>query len=135
MHFKVAKKLHLGMISMQGVDGQVLAIYLCWKNGGGVMCVQLESDATSNEAHCREAAMISALGLDNIANKISGAAYGDMKNWSIEKLNNYGEMLLYLAFKSFIVKRPPVIHAADVVLSCTSGLQKSLLCASCGNFN
>ena len=120
---------------MQGVDGQVLAICHCWKNGGGVMCVQLESDATSQEAHCREAAMISALGLNNVTNKISGAAYGDMKNWSKEKLTNFGEMILFVTFKNFIVKRPPVIHAADIVLSSTPRLQKSLLCASCGNFN
>ena len=99
------------------------------------MCMQFESDATSHEAHCREAAMISALGLGNITNKNAGIAYGDMRQWSSIKLNNYGEMLLFLAFKSFIAKRPPVVRAADVVLSRVPRAQKSLLCARCGLLN
>ena len=135
MHFKCAKKVHVGLIAMEGVTGQVKAICRCWRNGGGVMCVQVESDSTSHEAHCREAAMISALGLGNIANKNAGVAYGDMRQWSSIKLNNYGEMLLFLAFKSFIAKRPPVVRAADVVLSRVPRMKKSLLCAKCGLLN
>ena len=57
MHFKCAKKVHLGMMALEGVAGQVAAICHCWRNGGGVMCMQFESDATSHEAHCREAAI------------------------------------------------------------------------------
>ena len=79
--------------------------------------------------------MISALGLGNISNKNAGIAYWDMRQWSSIKLNNYGEMLLLLAFKSFIAKRPPVVKAADVVLSRVPRAQKSLLCARCGLLN
>ena len=46
MHFKCAKKVHLGMMAPEGVAGQIVAICRCWRNGGGVMCVQVESDAT-----------------------------------------------------------------------------------------
>ena len=134
MHLKNAKKVYLGILPLEGVDGQVAVVYHCWINGGGVFVVQLESGATTLEAHCREAAMISALGLNNIENKVAGATYGDMKLWSEVKLKNFGEMLLFLTFKSFIAKRPPVIRAIDVVLS-AHRVEKSLLCTKCGSLN
>lgn len=135
-HLKCAKKVHLGQLSIKEVNGQIVAICKCWENNGGVMNIQIEAEATTYEAHCREAAIISALGLINLKNKISGAKYGDMKLWSDVKLNNYGEMTLFIAFKNFILKRPPVIKANDVYL-CTvaSRCKKSITCDNCGHVN
>jgi hypothetical protein len=135
MHFKCAKKVHNGLISLDSVADQVAAICSCWSNGGGVMCIQIESEATTCEAHCREAAIISALGLENLANKISGSVYGEMKQWSNIKLNNFGEMTLFVAFKNFIAKRPPIIRASDVLVSRTSRTKKPMLCTICGSIN
>ena len=117
-HFKNAKKVMAGLIDSKSVPGQVSAICSCWNNGGGVYCIEIEPESTTFEAHCRETAMICAVGLKNLENKNAGSLYGIMRNWSSIKLRNYGEMILFLAFKNFIVKRPPIIHAIDISLKC-----------------
>ena len=83
---------------------------------------------------CREASVIDALGLDNLENKISGVKYGEMKIWEHEKVKNFGEMLLFVAFRNFILRRPPVIRPCDVnVRSGSIRCKKISTCENCGH--
>ena len=117
MHLKNAKKLFLGYPSKKGFgNNQEHRIVNCWRTGGSVMVVQLDQWATHFKAHCREAALISALGLQNVYTLIKGSIYGDMRLWSKTKLNNFGEMTLYLTFRKFLLKRPPLIGPGDVFI-------------------
>ena len=70
VHFIDAKKVNLGLLSSDAVGDHVAVINDCWKKGVGVMCIQFETSATSFDALCREAAVISCLGIGNIKNKI-----------------------------------------------------------------
>ena len=110
----VVRLCYQGVLSLNAVAGQVGFIYDCWKNGGGVMCLQLENGSTSLEAHCREAAITSCLGLGQLQNKVNGSKYGQMKSWSDVKLKNFGLLTLYISFMKFVIKRQPVIRASDV---------------------
>ena len=133
-HFRCAIKVCQGLLSLNAVSGQVGFIYDCWKNGGGVMCLQLENGSTSLEAHCREAAIISCLGLGQLQNKVNGSKYGQMKSWSDVKLKNFGLLTLYISFMKFVIKRPPVIRASDVPFHVgTRKCSKKYVCEVCGN--
>ena len=133
-HFIDAKKVNLGLLSSDAVGDHIAVINECWKQGVGVMCIQFETNATSFEAHCREAAVISCLGIGNLKNKISGSVYGEMKSWSNLKLKNFGELTLYAVFKKFVIKRPPVIRSSDMPLRATSKrCSRNVMCEFCGN--
>ena len=130
-HLKSAKKAFAKNHLFANDNGLASCICKCWKDNGGIFSVQLEAEANGYEALCREAAMISVLGLQNIKNKINGTMYGEMRDWPSVKIKNYGEMLLYMAFKSFTLKRPPVIRAEDVQISTKS--RRSSSCVNCGH--
>ena len=78
-HFKQAKRFYLGLTSVGKINGQVAAITNCWVNGGNVTVVQFGNEYISCEAHCREAALIET---------IAGTMYGEMNDWSEEKIRN-----------------------------------------------
>ena len=134
MHFKDAKLVYIGELDPAMVSGQVAFISTCWENGGGIFNIQFESAATAHESLCREAAVIEALGLNNLENKILGSKYGEMKTWSQEKVRNFGEILLFIVFKNFILKRPPIIKPCDVdVRSGSVRCKRVSACKNCGH--
>ena len=134
MHFKDAKLIYIGHLDSAMASGQASFISTCWASGGGVYSIQFEGEATAHESLCREAAVIEALGLVNLKNKILGAKFGDMKTWSHEKVRNFGEILIFIAFKNFILRRPPVIKPCDVnVRSGSVRCKKISACKNCGH--
>ena len=130
-HLKSAKNAFVNNKHFANGNGLASCICKCWMDNGGIFSIQLEAEANGYEAHCREAAIISVLGLENLKNKINGTMYGEMRDWPSVKVKNYGEMLLYTAFKSFTLKRPPVIRAEDVQISSKS--RRSTSCVNCGH--
>ena len=88
----------------------------------GELCAcLLETGSTSLEAHCREAALISCLGL------------GQFQNNDV-KLKNFGLLTLCILFMKFVIKRPPVIRASDVPFHVgTCKCSKTIVCEFCGN--
>ena len=63
----------------------------------------------------REYALIKALGIKNITNKINGCPYGSMKTkWNDIEIINYGNMILYNALKMVIQENPPLIYPQDL---------------------
>lgn len=134
MHLKEAKLVYIGELDPQMASTQAVYIATCWENGGGIFSIQFESEATSPESLCREAAIIEAVGLINLENKILGSRYGEMKTWSNVKVRNFGEILLFIVFKSFILKRPPVIMPCDVTIHVGSMRCKAVdTCKNCGH--
>ena len=51
------------------------------------------------EALTREAAMIAALGLDHLTNKMQGKPYGEAAKWDKPRLRKYGSFLLLTAMQ------------------------------------
>ena len=69
-------------------------------------------------AHNREFSIIKAPGHNNLTNSINGSCYGDMKDsWNKNEILNFGNMLLYNAFKMCLIKPPSVIYSEDVVMN------------------
>ena len=76
--------------------------------------MHLFTESNHYEALSREYALIKSLGLNNLTNAINGWAYGDMKtDWN--QIVNYGNMLLYNAFKMAIQENPPLIFKEDII--------------------
>ena len=77
-----------------------------WENGDGIINLQIFSDSDHYIAMCREYAFIKAVG-SSITNINNGSIYGLMEQeWSPLETRNFGEMLLYFAFKKCIIERP-----------------------------
>ena len=60
-------------------DGKIGRIHEIWKEGKGVVVLQVFHQTSNREAHTREEAMISALGLKNLSNSIHGSWHGPEK--------------------------------------------------------
>ena len=87
-----------------------------WRNGNGIVILQIYSDSNHYVALCRENAMIRAA-KPNITNIRNGSSYGIMKDqWSKTEISDYGDSLLYYAIKKCIIERPTP-YFPDHVLS------------------
>ncbi|XP_029037436.2 uncharacterized protein LOC114873355 isoform X3 [Osmia bicornis bicornis] len=73
-----------------------------WNEGYGVVCLRVFQNRIPVEAYTREAAMIEALGTENLKNCKSGDYYGKVITWSREEKRKFGRYLLYQAMKIFI---------------------------------
>ena len=71
-------------------------------NGDGIVIVRAYPDSNHYLAHSREAALIKGVGLDNITNKVHGHFYGADQGWTDIKMENYGLLLAYTFFKSYM---------------------------------
>ena len=115
-HLTMAKMHYCGILSKRKIELRISRISSLWKQNKGVTMIQLDCDATSYEAFTRENCIIKSLNFNNLTNKIRGTSYGIAKTWSTTKIINYGDMLLYQLFSSFLSKTPNIIYANDVIL-------------------
>jgi len=88
-----------------------------WKEGFGVVSLQLFNNSIAVEGFTREAAMIDALGLHNLTNAKPGDYYGPCKLWKKEKRLQLGTFLLYRAFKIFLQEGERQIRPVDLKIS------------------
>ena len=130
LHLTKAKMQYLGL-KVKGNTTRLAKIVSLWGKNRGVTILQLECDATSREALSREFAMISAVGLDKLANVKQGECYGDMNGWPTVKIKNYGDMLLFQMFKNFIARAPSPIMASDVPYKATGIKNVKKYCKAC----
>ena len=72
------------------------------------------NNSISVEGLTREAAMIDALGLDNLSNARPGDYYGPAASWSPQKRLQLGTFLLYRAFKIFLQEGERQIRPVDL---------------------
>ncbi|KAL1502110.1 hypothetical protein ABEB36_007303 [Hypothenemus hampei] len=73
-----------------------------WKNGYGVICLHVFLNVIPVEAYSREAAMISAIKLENLTNVKSGEFYGITATWSKKEAQMLGVYLLHKAMMIFL---------------------------------
>ena len=131
VHLTQAKMRYLG-VKVRGKNTSRLdKIVSLWKNSRGVTILQLDCDATSREAFCREYAMISAIGLHQLNNVQQGKCYGEMNNWPGVKIMNYGDMLLFQLFKQFISRPASPILPSDVVYNPPVHKKDQKFCTTC----
>ena len=129
-HPTKAKKLICGTLPLKQVELKVSKIASLWKKGKSVVLVQLDSTATSYEAHTRENIIIKALNFNNLTNRIRGTSYGNVKFWPHLKIINYGDMMMFQLFWEFLLKPPNEIFASDVILKTKKAVQPKF-CTTC----
>lgn len=85
-----------------------------WSAGLGVVTVQVYQNTIAVEAFTREAAMIEAVGVANLANVRPGDYYGPAAAWSQMDRRRLGAFLLYRAFKIFLQEGERQIRPVDL---------------------
>ena len=99
---------------MHLIEAKLSKIAGIWESENGVVLLQICNDSDHYISLFRENAMIKAVG-NTLTNILNGSIYGLMKDeWTTTEILNFGEMLLYFAFKQCILERPTIIYADDV---------------------
>ena len=118
MHLKVGKRLFKKKLKFKKISAKFSKISRIWEKGQGVVCLQLFHETNHYMAHNREYAIIKALGFNNLTNAINGTCYGAMHDsWNNNEIINFGNMLLFNAFKMCIIEPPSLIYHEDVVMN------------------
>ncbi|KAK8381259.1 hypothetical protein O3P69_008254 [Scylla paramamosain] len=87
-----------------------------WADGLGVVSLHVFQNTIPVEAWTREAAMISALGLNNLSNSMQGTFYGPASTWTNSKKHQLGVCLLYRSFKIFLQEGERQLRPNDLAL-------------------
>jgi len=93
---------------------KIRKIHDIWGDNKGVVVVQVFQNTIAVEAFTREAAMIDAVGCDNLTNVKGGDFYGVAANWSAEKKLELGTYLVFKAFKIFLQEGERQIRPVDL---------------------
>jgi hypothetical protein len=91
--------------------GRILEI---WRSNLGVVVLQVFSNTIAVEGFTREAAMIEAVGLDNLTNSRPGDWYGPAADWDQDRKQQLGVFLLFRAFKIFLQEGERQIRPVDL---------------------
>ena len=115
-HLLEAKKILDSRITdLSNINEKYRKIIQIWAKGDGIVLLHLFTETNHFESMAREYAIIKALGIKNITNKINGCPYGSMKTkWNDIEIINYGNMILYNALKMVIQENPPLIYPQDL---------------------
>jgi len=98
----------------KSISAKIARIQSIWSVGLGVVVVQMFHNTIAVEAFTREAAMIDAVGCDNLTNVRGGDYYGIAATWSQDKKLKLGTFLLYKAFKIFLQEGERQIRPVDL---------------------
>lgn len=93
---------------------QIQRIVEIWKEGLGVVCLQVFQNIMPVEALTREAAMIDALGLSSLKNARLGEYYGIVSTWPLKEKRNLGIFLLHKALLIFLNEGERQIKPYDI---------------------
>jgi len=93
---------------------KVAKIQEIWEEDKGVVIVQVFQNTIAVEAFTREAAMIDAVGCDNLTNIKGGDYYGVAADWSEEERLQLGSFLVFKAFKIFLQEGERQIRPVDL---------------------
>ena len=96
------------------LSDKIKRIHKIWDSGGGVVVVQVFQNTIAVEAFTREAAMIQAIGCDNLTNLKPGDFYGVASGWAEDKRVKLGTFLVFKAFKIFLQEGERQIRPADL---------------------
>ena len=102
------------MGNLNKISAKITKLSSIWNAGNGLIILQIFSDSDHYLSLCRENSMIKAAGR-SLTNLINGSIYGLMKTkWTQHEIRNYGEMLLYFAFKQCLYEHPDPIFSSDI---------------------
>ncbi|XP_065222667.1 uncharacterized protein LOC135847159 [Planococcus citri] len=85
-----------------------------WKEGLGVVCLQVFHNIIPADAYTREAAMIDAIGVSRLKNEKAGMYYGIAASWNSKLKRRLGTYLLYRAMRMFIADNEVQLKPTDV---------------------
>uniref|UniRef100_A0AAG5DLG4 LEM domain-containing protein n=1 Tax=Anopheles atroparvus TaxID=41427 RepID=A0AAG5DLG4_ANOAO len=86
-----------------------------WCAGKGVVCLHVFHNVMPAEAYTREAAIIDALGLQNLTNQKRGDYYGQSVSWPMKKRKLLGILLLYKAMLIFLAEGETQLLPSDLI--------------------
>jgi len=86
-----------------------------WKNGFGVISLNIFMNISNDEACTREAAMIEAININNLTNIKKGCFYGSSKYWSQKQKEQYGIYLLICAKNILLIEGERPLYLDDVI--------------------
>lgn len=78
------------------------------------MCLHIFQNVIPVEAFTREAAMIDAIGLNNIVNLKSGEYYGPASTWRTRQKRQLGVHLLHRAMRIFLCEGERQLRPGDI---------------------
>jgi len=113
-HLYEAIKTFRKASTIKKLSDKIQRIHRIWDSGGGVVVVQVFQNTIAVEAFTREAAMIQAIGCDNLTNLKPGDFYGVASGWPEDKRTTLGTFLVYKAFKIFLQEGERQIRPADL---------------------
>uniref|UniRef100_A0A0K0E454 ANK_REP_REGION domain-containing protein n=1 Tax=Strongyloides stercoralis TaxID=6248 RepID=A0A0K0E454_STRER len=87
-----------------------------WKDGIGVISLQINQNVIEAEALSREAAIIEAININNLTNKKKGEYHGETSKWSVQEKELLGCICLKKAFHMFQIDEPRPIFKSDIIL-------------------
>lgn len=85
-----------------------------WKLNMGVICLHVFQNVIPVEAFTREAAMISALGIDNLKNAKLGEFYGIAATWNQAEKTMLGVYLLHRAMRIYLQEGERQLRPVDI---------------------
>ena len=122
-HMTLCKRLFKKKMKFRKICAKFSKISRLWEGGNGIICLHLFHETSHFMTHNREFSIIKALGINNLTNSINGSSYGDMKSsWNYKEIINFGNMIMYNAFKMCLIEPPSIIYEKDVMYkhkSCT----------------
>ncbi|KAK7077482.1 LEM domain [Halocaridina rubra] len=96
------------------ISEKVAKIQDIWSEGVGVVSLHIFQNTIPVEAWTREAAMISAIGLQNVCNSIKGTFYGVASTWKGTEQRRLGTLLLHRALNIFMLEGERQLRPSDV---------------------
>ena len=115
-HVTLCKTLFKKKLKFRRICAKFSKISRLWESGKGIICLQLFHETSHYMAHNREFAIIKTLVINRLTNSIHGTAYGDMRDsWNFNEIFNFGNMILYNAFKMCCIEPPSVVYQEDVM--------------------
>lgn len=86
-----------------------------WKSNKGVVCVHAFNNILPVEAYTREAAIIEAIGLENLTNLKKGEYYGVAKSFSMRQKRQLGIALISRALRIFLAEGESQLLPFDII--------------------
>lgn len=86
-----------------------------WKSKKGVVCLHTFNNIMPVEAYTREAAIIDAIGLENLSNMKKGEYYGVAKNFSMRQKRQLGVALISRALRVFLAEGESQLLPFDII--------------------
>ncbi|XP_058460409.1 ankyrin repeat and LEM domain-containing protein 1 [Malaya genurostris] len=86
-----------------------------WRSQRGVICLHVFHSIMPAEAYTREAAMIDAIGVQNLTNLKRGDYYGKVMSWPLKRRKQLGILLLHKAMLVFLAEGETQLLPSDLI--------------------